>query len=149
MTIVAQVPVSFADRIAAVSETFMNATIQLRNPELQTSTYDAVTGEYVFTGDPVVATGVKARIQPIRLAVDVSGSTSNPSGEVRIRVQIPRTAYSGKIIRGWQVRVLTADRNTELLDYLFVVDAAVDSSWRASHTIECSVNVENDPAWED
>lgn len=127
----------------------MNATIQLRDPALITdSGYNVETNTYTPVGNPVVATDIPARIQPVRLAVDtVGGSTNNPSGEVRIRVQIPRTAYSGKISRGWQVRVLTATRNPELLDYLFVVDANVNSSWRASNTIECSVNVENDPSW--
>lgn len=145
----AQAPIVWSDRIAAFSETMMNATIQLRDPALITdSGYNVETNTYTPVGNPVVATDIPARIQPVRLAVDtVGGSTNNPSGEVRIRVQIPRTAYSGKISRGWQVRVLTATRNPELLDYLFVVDANVNSSWRASNTIECSVNVENDPSW--
>jgi len=66
---------------------------------------------------------------------------------VRLRVQIPRTSVTGKIQRGWIVRVTEATRNPELLDYVLVVDAAVDSSWRASITIECSVNVENEGEW--
>jgi len=53
----------------------------------------------------------------------------------------------GKIQRGWIVRVTEATRNPELLDYVLVVDAAVDSSWRASITIECAVNVENEGEW--
>ena len=126
----------------------MNASVEIRNPALVTSTRDVETNQVVTTGDPVVATDIDARIQPIRGAMEVTGGqVANPSGEVRIRVQIPRTAYSGKINRGWQIRVLSASRNPELAGYLFVVDANVNSSWRASNTIEATVNVENDPNW--
>lgn len=145
----AQEPVVWSDVIAAKSLEYMNAVVELRNPALITDPgYNVATNTYTPVGDPVVATGIPARIQPVRMAVDIAGgATSNPGGEVRVRVQIPRTAYSGKIKRGWQVRVLTAERNPELLDYLLVVDSSVNSSWRASATLECSVNVENDPTW--
>lgn len=144
----AQAPVTWSDAIAAVSDGFKNAVIELRDPSLVTSTRDVETNQVVTTGNPVIATNLEARIQPIRGAMDVSGGqVSNPSGEVRIRVQIPRTAYDGKINRGWQIRVISAERNPELVDYLFVVDANVNSSWRASNTIEATVNVENDPNW--
>lgn len=144
----AQAPSNWPDAIATVSEAFMNAIIELRDPTLVTTTRDVETNAVVTTGDPVIATNLEARIQPIRGSMDVSGGqVSNPSGEVRIRVQIPRTAYAGKILRGWQIRVISAERNPTLVDYLFVVDANVNSSWRASNTIEATVNVENDPNW--
>lgn len=137
-------PVVWADAIGRVSQDFMNATIDLIDPSLVSTVFDVETNQTVQTGNPIVASGLVARVQPIRLAVDFrAAQTGNPSGEVRMRVQIPRTAYSGKIRRGWQVRVTEATRNPELEDYLIVVDAVVDSSWRASITIEGMVNVEN------
>lgn len=140
----AQAPTVWADRIAAVSATYMNATVSLLDPSRVTSVFDVDTNAFVQTGDPVVASNIAARVQPVRLAVDVrAGGTGNPSSEVRIRVQIPREAFVGKIQRGWQIQVTASDRNPELLDYLFVVDSDVNSSWRASHTIEATVNVEN------
>ena len=141
-------PLVWASVIEEVSDTYKNATISLIDPSRVTSTFDVNTNQFVQTGNPVVAEDIDARVQPVRLAVDTrAGSTGNPGGEVRIRVQIPRTAFSGKVQRGWLVRVTAADRNPELLDYLFVVDANVNSSWRASNTIEATVNVEADANW--
>lgn len=141
-------PLVWANVIGEVSDDYKNATISLINPALVSSTFDVDTNSYTSVGNPVVAEGIDARVQPVRLAVDVrAGSTGNPSGEIRIRVQIPRTAYSGKIQRGWLIRVTAADRNPELLDLLFVVDSDVNSSWRASHTVEATVNVEADANW--
>ena len=138
-------PVVWADAIAAVSDEYKNATVSLIDPSRVQSTFDADTNVTVQVGNPVVAADIPARVQPIRLSVDQrAAQTGNPTGEVRMRVQIPRTSYSGKIRRGWQVRVTAADRNPELENYLIVVDAVVDSSWRASITIEGMVNVEND-----
>lgn len=137
-------PVVWASAIGVVSDSYKNATVSLLDQSLVTSTYNASTNTYTHVGDPVVVSGVAARVQPIRLQVDQRGAqTGNPSGEVRMRVQIPRTAYSEKIQRGWQVRVDEATRNPELENYLLIVDAVVDSSWRASITIEATVNVEN------
>lgn len=137
-------PVPWADAIAAVSDTLKNATVSLIDPSLVTTTFDVDTNATVQVGNPVVAADIPARVQPIRLSVDQrAAQAGNPTGEVRMRVQIPRLSYSGKIRRGWQVRVTNADRNPELENYLIVVDAVVDSSWRASITIEGMVNVEN------
>lgn len=138
-------PVVWADAIGEVSARFMNATVSLLNPSLVTSVFDVDTNSYVSSGNPVVAGPINARVQPIRLAVNVqAGGTANPSSQVRLRVQIPRESYSGKIQRGWQIVVTAADRNPELENYLLVVDAVVDSSWRASITVEGMVNVENE-----
>jgi len=144
----AQTPVVWADSVGTISDEFKNATVTILDPSLITSTYNVDTGVTSQTGDPVIVAGVLARIQPVRLAVDTrGGTTGNPSGEVRMRVQIPRTAYVGKIRRGWIVNVTAASRNPELLDYVLVVDAVINSSWRASTTIECTVDVENVSDW--
>jgi len=144
----AQGPMVWSDRIAAFSDTMKNAVVDILDPSLVTSIYNVDTNVTTYSGDPVIAAGVAARIQPVRLAVDTRGaSTANPSGEVRLRVQIPRTSVTGKIQRGWIVRVTEATRNPELTDYVLVVDAVVDSSWRASITIEVAVDVENESTW--
>jgi len=144
----AQAPVEWANRIAAVSDTFKNGVVDLLDPSLVTADYDVDTGLTTYVGDPVVRAGVPARVQPVRSSADTRGAgTANPSGEVRVRVQLPRLPELGKIKRGWIVRVTSADRNLELAGYVLVVDAVVNSSWRASVTVECSVNVENESVW--
>ena len=141
----AQELLSWNDRIKIQSDKLKNAQIELRDPSRVMSVYDPVTNTLIQTGDPVVWTG-PARVQPVRLAVDTRGaSTGNPSSEVRMRVQIPREAVSTRIERGWIVRVIDSEYNDQLEGYQLVVDAAVDSSWRASITVECSVNVEDVP----
>lgn len=138
-------PTVWADAIGVASDGFKNATVDILDPSLVTSTFDVATNGYTFVGNPVIASDIPARVQPVRLAVDQrAGATGNPSGEVRMRVQIPRDSFSGKIKRGYQIRVTEATRNPELENYLIVVDAEVNSSWRASITVEGMVNVENE-----
>lgn len=138
-------PTVWADVIGAASDGFKNATVDILDPSLVTSTFEVATNSYTTVGNPVVASDIPARVQPVRLAVDQrAGATGNPSGEVRMRVQIPRDSFSGKIKRGYQIRVTEATRNPELENYLIVVDAEVNSSWRASITVEGMVNVENE-----
>lgn len=134
----------WSDYIAEMSDAYKNARIELIDPSRVTSTYDVTTGTFVSTGDPVVATDVAARIQPFRIGIDIGANgTGNPSGELRLRIQIPRGSVFGRIQRGWQIRVLEAERSPDLKSYLFFIDAVVNSSWRASITIEATTNLEN------
>ncbi len=140
----AQAPSVWANRIAAVSERFQNAIVDIVDPSAVTTDFDVDTNEIDQTGTGVIASDIQARIQPVRLSVDTRGtSTGNPSGEVRMRVQMPRESVGQKVKRGWLIRVTESERNPELLDYVLVVDAEVNSSWRATLTVECTVNVEN------
>lgn len=135
--------IPWSDRIKIISDRFKNAQVELRDPSRVVTVYDPLTATMVQSGDPVVWSG-RARIQPVRLAVDTRGgaSTGNPSAEVRVRVQIDRDAITERIERGWIVKVTASEYNAQLLDYQLVVDAAVDSSWRASITVECTVDPE-------
>lgn len=139
-----QAQVGWADRIATVSDAFKNVTVSIIDPSQSvTSVYDPDTNAYTTTGDPVTASGIAARFQPVRMAVDASGAPAYNSGEVRARIQIERTAYSGAITRGMRIRITEATRNPTLVDMIFYVDANVNSGWRASNTIEVTTNVVN------
>ena len=139
-----QAQVGFADRIAAVSDTFKNITVSIIDPSQSvTSVYDPDTDTYTTTGDPIVASGIAASFQPVRMAVDASGAPAYNSGEVRARIQVERTANSGAITRGMRIRVTEATRNPTLVDMIFYVDGNVNSGWRASNTIEVTTNVVN------
>jgi len=136
--------VDWADRIAAASDQFKNIAVSIIDPSLSvTSVYDPDTNEYTTTGDPIVASGIAARFQPVRMAVDSSGAPAYNAGEVRARIQIERTAYSGAITRGMRIRITEASRNPTLVDMIFYVDGNVNSGWRASNTIEVTTNVVN------
>ena len=141
----AQKPLSWSDRIARVSDQYKNALVSILDPTRVESSYDIETAVTTQSGHAEVWRGL-ARIQPVRLAVDIdSGLMRNPTADVRVRVQIPRNSFTGRVKRGWIIQVVSSPENPELEDYQLVVDAEVNSSWRASTTIECSVNAESEP----
>lgn len=125
---------------------FQNATITIYDPSLLTKTYSYDTNEYAVSGDAVVYEG-QARVQPMRLATQVSGGpVDDPSSAMRFMVQIP-FEESVVIERGFQMQVTDGGRNHRLESYLFTIVADADSSHMASHTFECVVNVEQNPEW--
>lgn len=133
--------------IASVSglAEFQNATIQIVDPSLLTTTYDYDSNEYTVTGDGVVYTG-QARVQPLR-STNVGGvSGGNPTSVSGVTVQIP---YGEVVVvkRGWRVQVTDGGRNTALEGFLFTVVSDVNSSHQASHTFEAMVDVEVNPEW--
>lgn len=142
--LMAQTPVVWSDAIAKISDEFKNVTVDIIDPSLVTSTFNVDTNAYTPTGNPVLASGIAARFQPVRMAVDVgSGAPAANSSEIRARVQIGREVYSGIISRGMRIRITAAARNPNLVDMIFYVDANVNSGWRASNTVEVTTNVIN------
>lgn len=125
---------------------FQNATITIYDPSLLTKTYSYDSNEYTVSGDAVVYSG-QARVQPMRLATQVSGGPiDDPSSASRFMVQIP---FEEQVVvqRGFQMQVTDGGRNPRLESYLFTIVADTDSSHMASHTFECVVNVEQNPEW--
>ena len=139
---------SWEQQIADVSGLveFQNATITIFDPYLLTKTYSYDTNAYTVSGDAVVYEG-QARVQPMRLATQVSGGPiDDPSSASRFMVQIP---FESAVVinRGFQMQVTDGGRNPRLETYLFTIVADTDSSHMASHTFECVVNVEQNPEW--
>ena len=139
---------SWEQQIADVSGLveFQNATITIFDPSLLTKTYSYDTNAYTVSGDAVVYEG-QARVQPMRLATQVSGGPiDDPSSASRFMVQIP---FESAVVinRGFQMQVTDGGRNPRLETYLFTIVADTDSSHMASHTFECVVNVEQNPEW--
>jgi len=139
---------SWEQQIADVSglAEFQNATITIFDPSLLTKTYSYDTNAYTVSGNAVVYEG-QARVQPMRLATQVSGGPiDDPSSASRFMVQIP---FESAVVinRGFQMQVTDGGRNSRLETYLFTIVADTDSSHMASHTFECVVNVEQNPEW--
>ena len=140
---------NWAAEIAAVSgdPEFQNCEIQIRNPDLIVTTRDMLTGITTQTGNPVLWQG-RARIVGVRSALDISpGTTATPSGTKSVRVVIPYGAYTGRINRGWQVRVIDGGRNPQLERYVLFVESDFNSGNVASFTIECSIAVDEEANW--
>lgn len=108
---------------------FMTSTINLRDIDSK-----------------AVLVTTRARIIGIRAQLDVSG-IDNPTGNKRLRIQIPYVAYSQRIPRGTFVQVTASPRSPELLTYLITVESDNFSSNRASRTLECVVDVESSATW--
>ena len=122
---------SWAQQIADVSSRpeFMNATIQLR------------------IGTTVLVE-TRARIIGVRSQEDVSSpSSGTATGTKAIRVQFPFEAYPERVERGVLVRVVDGGRNPALEARLIVVEADNMSSQRASHTLECAMDIEAVATW--
>lgn len=139
----------FGAEIAEISGLveYQNATVDIRDPTLEDFTVDVENGDTTLTGDPLVWSG-QGRVSMLRSSVDVGGNSStDPSAIKGVRVQIPHGSYAGRIRKGWFIRVVSGGRNTGLTTYNLVVDSDVQGSHEASTTIQCSINVEQNPEW--
>lgn len=138
----------WAAEIEAVSSDpeFQNATIRLYT--LNQGTYNVDSGAWTGGTPSQILGDTRARIIGIRSANNVSGSAnSNPSEKQRVRVQFPFAAYTGRVKPGVAVRVMSGGRNAALTGYLLIVVADNLSSNRASHTLECTVDLEAVASW--
>lgn len=139
----------FGAEIAEISGLveYQNCTVDIGDPTAQTFNVNVETGDTTLIGDSFVWSG-QGRVSMLRSSVDVGGNSStDPSAIKGVRVQIPHGSYSGRIRKGWFIRVVTGGRNTGLITYNLVVDSDVQGSHEASTTIQCSINVEQDPKW--
>jgi hypothetical protein len=128
-------------------EEFLTAKIQIRNPNLLTRTKDIKAGTVTVTGNPVVWSG-EARVVGYRSAVDSNkGNLSDPTGIKAIRFSIPHDSYTGRIERGWQIRVTEGGDSQRLTQYLFIIESDGVASNEASRIIQTSVDVEAVPGW--
>lgn len=143
----------WAAEIAEVSgdEEYQRCRIQIRNPDLRARVGDIEAG-YHWEGDPVIWVG-QARIVGVRAAMDIlAGNAADPSGSKTVRVQIPyeiMEGLTGRIRRGWQIRVLDGGRNPKLKHYVLTIESDFNSGNVASPVLECSIALDNDPNWSD
>lgn len=139
----------FGEEVAEVSglEEYQNCTIEIRDPTAQTFTVNVETGGTSLAGDSSIWSG-QGRVSMLRSSVDVGGNSStDPSAIKGVRVQIPHGSYMGRIKKDWFIRVVTGGRNDGLTTYNLVVSSDVQGSHEASTTIQCSINVEQNPNW--
>lgn len=141
-------PSDWAAEVEAVSSRpeFQNAAIQLLQPASD-AVYDIDTGEW-SGGEPTVLASTRARVIGIRSPRNSSGdAVSNPTNILAVRVQFPYAAYPDRVSPGVLVRVTDGGRNPALESYPFTVTSDNLSSQRASHTLECAVDLEAVAGW--
>ena len=126
---------------------WMNATIQIVDPNIQDQEWDPFTNEYEGSSSVVLWQG-PARIQHLT-------SETNPVvglseiGVRGIRLQVPLDPELGFVRKGLQVIVLDGGSDPELEQLQFVVTSAINSSYAWIRTIECEVDVKSvaDSTW--
>jgi hypothetical protein len=126
---------------------WMNATIQIIDPNIENAEWDPFTNEYVGGNATVLWQG-PARIQHLgsESMPDVGFSETSIRG---IRVQVPLDPELGFVRKGLQVIVTDGGSDTELEQLQFVVTSAINSSYAWIRTIECEVDVKSvaDSTW--
>jgi uncharacterized protein DUF6093 len=95
-----------------------------------------------FENETVTYEG-KARVQQISNGADIQNlQVFDPTSEVLMRVQVPLAANSGKITRGWQIRVIDGGNDGALTSAVLYVDTAVNSNWAQVRDIHCTYDYE-------
>jgi hypothetical protein len=134
-------------QMASTMLSWMNATIQIVDPNLEDSEWNPYTNEYTNSPATVLWQG-PARIQHLTSEVNtyVAGSEIGIRG---IRVQIPMDPELGFVRKGLQVIVTDGGSDVELEQLQFVVTSAINSSYAWVRTIECEVDVKSvaDSTW--
>lgn len=132
--------------VTATSE-YQNAVIQIIDPSAMIEAYDYDTNTYSRLGDGVVYEG-QARVGTRVGQLDVPpGDRGNPTGEKKTIFQIPPGAYLGPIKRNFRVRIVSGGEAYQLENYMFTVQADVNSSHMASRTIEAIADVTAESTW--
>ena len=139
---------------AAISEqmgktilSWMNATIQIVDPNVENSEWDPFTNEYTGGNATVLWQG-PARIQHLKTeTMPVVGYSE--TGIRGIRVQIPLDPELGFVRKGLQVIVTDGGSDSELEQLQFVITSAINSSYAWIRTLECEVDVKSvaDATW--
>lgn len=120
---------------------WMNATVQIIDPNVEDTEWDPFTNEYIGGTATVLWQG-PARIQHLAATgtPDVGYSELGIRG---IRLQVPMDPELGFVRKGLQVIVTDGGSDVELEQLQFVIKSAINSSYAWVRTIECEVDVKS------
>jgi hypothetical protein len=144
MPISANSPINFAKIAAEMSvttERWMNATIEIVDPNLEDLVWDEWTNTSV--GAEIVLWQGKARVQ------QVATETRDPNGGFailsnrRVRFQVPKDDTRGFVRAGLVVRVTDGGEFSDLEKIDFNVSSAINSSYAWLLTIECEADTKS------
>lgn len=132
---------AIGSEMASTTTAWMNATIQIIDPNVRDSNWDEWTN--TETNNPVVTLWEgRARVQQLSsTAVAEAGMVM--AGVRRVRVQVPLDVDAGFIRKGLQVIVVNGGNDYVLEDMRFTIVSAVNSSYAWVRTIECEADVKS------
>lgn len=124
--------------------TYMNATINIIDASLITTSWDINTNTPTSTGNAVIARGILARLNwPLRAVSDPGTTTGNTSTVRAGRLAIQYSDYSGPLRDGMQVVVIKSLDNPDLERYVYRIDEAINGSNMANRVMKISVDGES------
>lgn len=109
----------------AAVESAMLATIEIFDPNVGTSTYNAATNSWT-SSRTVLWTG-KARIQPVRNAA-LRANMGNPTSIQEVEVHIPLDEDTPDVRPNYQIFVVSSPFDTSLEKYIITVRGSVNST---------------------
>lgn len=132
---------SVSAQMASTMLSWMNATVQIVDPNTADAEWDPFTNEYVG-GEATVLWQGPARIQQLKNEKLPEVGYSQVSIR-NIRLQVPMSPDLEFVRKGLQVVVLDGGSDTDLEQLQFVVTSAINSSYAWVRTIECEVDVKS------
>lgn len=132
---------SVSAQMASTMLSWMNATVQIVDPNTADAEWDPFTNQKVG-GEPTVLWQGPARIQ--HLSAETLPEVGYSQVGIRgIRLQVPMDPELGFVRKGLQVVVVDGGSDVELEQLQFVVTSAINSSYAWVRTIECEVDVKS------
>lgn len=129
--------------MAAVSYAWMNAEVEIFDPNLSETDWDPFTNSET-PGAPVTIWSGRARIQPLSTATNpVVGYAQ--SAVRRVRVQVPLDSAAGFIRKGLRLRVTSPGNDYALENLVFTINDAINSSYGWLRTLMCEADVKLGP----
>lgn len=128
-------------QMASTMLSWMNATIQIIDPNVNEQEWDPFTNTYTGGNATVLWQG-PARIQHLS-SESLPEVGYNQVGIRGIRLQVPMDPELGFVRKGLQVVVTDGGSDVELEQLQFVVTSAINSSYAWVRTIECEVDVKS------
>ena len=128
-------------QMASTMLAWMNATVQIVDPNTAEATWDPFTNTETG-GEPTVLWQGPARIQ--HLSSEATPYVGYSEIGIRgIRLQVPMAPELGFVRKGLQVIVTDGGSDVELEQLQFVITSAINSSYAWVRTIECEVDVKS------
>jgi hypothetical protein len=131
---------AISDVMSEATSLWMNATIEIYDPNLRGTEWDEWTNEIV-SGEPILIWSGIARVQPIRNADVQSPQIGFASSSIRrVRIQAPLDPERAYVRPGFSVKVTDAALYPDLEQLDLIVTTALNSTYAWLSTIDCDVN---------
>lgn len=146
MPVSSSAPIDFSKisaEMGATAQRWMNATIEIVDPNLEDLQWDEFNNDYVSGSETVLWSG-SARIQFLGVGSDpMTLAGFSAPGKKMARIQVPIDGTRDFVRKGLEIRVTNGGQDPDLHKLQFVVRNAINSSYAWLRTIECEVDTKS------